>query len=144
MLNEPVTELLPGIHSLVVGGHFPGSQVLHCSSPNTDIPTLFAADAIFPTLSSKNPDPAKPGQVTYMFLWSIPNMIPLSPSEVLRIWTVLKPWDFKATYGVMAKWSNVFEKKEHRRSLKERLLDSAQIAVRAMGYEEHAIFQESV
>lgn len=71
-------------------------------------------------------------------------MIPLSADEVLRIWRVLKVWDFKATYGVMAKWSNCFEKETDRRSLKERLLDSAQIAVRAMGYTEHGIFQESV
>ena len=71
-------------------------------------------------------------------------MIPLSPDEILRIWRVLKPWEFKATYGVMAKWSNVFEKETDRRSLKERLLDSAQLAVRAMGRDEHEIFEESL
>lgn len=106
------------------------------------IPTLFAADAIFPAMSSRNPDPAKPGQITYMFLWSIPNMIPLSPDEILRIWRVLKPWDFKATYGVMAKWSNLFEKATDRKSVKERLLDSAKMAVQAMGHAEHEIFEE--
>lgn len=144
LLSDPVTELLPGVNSIICGGHFPGSQVLHVAPPNTDIPTMFCADAIFPAQSAKNPDPAKPGQITFMFLWSIPNMIPLSPDEVLRIWRVLKPWDFKATYGVMAKWSNCFEKKTDRKSLKERLLDSAQIAVRAMGREEHEIFQETL
>lgn len=143
-LSDPVTELMPGIHSLIVGGHFPGSQVLHTTTPDTDIPTLFAADAIFPAPSSRNPDPAKPGQITYMFLWSIPNMIPLDPDEILRIWKVLKPWDFKATYGVMAKWSNVFEKETDRKSLKARMLDSAQMAVRSMGHKEHPIFQESL
>jgi hypothetical protein len=71
-------------------------------------------------------------------------MIPLSPDEILRIWRVLKPWDFKATYGVMAKWSNCFEKETDRKPLKERLLDSAKMAVRAMGYTEHAIFSESL
>lgn len=71
-------------------------------------------------------------------------MIPLSPEEILRIWRVLKPWDFKATYGVMAKWSNVFEKDTDRASLKQRLLDSAKIAVRAMGREDHEIFQETL
>lgn len=71
-------------------------------------------------------------------------MIPLSPDEILRIWRVLKAWEFKATYGVMAKWSNVFEKDTDPKTLKERLLDSAQLAVRAMGYTEHEIFQESL
>lgn len=141
-LSEPVTELAPGVHSIICGGHFPGSQVLHVAPPNTDLPTLFVADAIFPAQSARNPDPAKPGQITYMFLWSIPNMIPLSPDEVLRIWRILKPWDFAATYGVMAKWSNCFERKTDRKSLKQRLLDSAQIAVKAMGQDDHEIFQE--
>lgn len=79
-----------------------------------------------------------------MFLWSIPNMIPLTPDEILRIWRVLKPWDFKATYGVMAKWSNVFEKETDPKPLKERLLDSAKLAVKAMGQTEHEMFQESL
>lgn len=139
-----MTELYPGVHSIITGGHFPGSQVLHTASPHTHIPTLFAADAIFPAPSAQNPKPAKPGQITYMFLWSIPNMIPLSPDEILRIWRVLKPWDFKATYGVMAKWSNVFEKDTDPKPLKERLLDSAKLAVQAMGQTEHEIFQESL
>lgn len=144
LLSEPVTELQPGVHSIICGGHFPGSQVLHTAPPNTVIPTLFAADAIFPAASSRNPDPAKPGQITYMFLWSIPNMIPLSPDEILRIWRLLKPWEFQATYGVMARWSNVFEQETDRKSLKERLLDSAKMAVRAMGYTEHEVLQESL
>ncbi|ETN43273.1 uncharacterized protein HMPREF1541_02432 [Cyphellophora europaea CBS 101466] len=144
MLSEPVTELQPGVHSIICGGHFPGSQVMHTAPPNTVIPTLFAADAIFPAPSAHNPTSAKPGQITYMFLWSIPNMIPLKPDEILRIWRVLKVWDFKATYGVMAKWSNVFEKDTDLKPLKERLLDSAKMAVRAMGYAEHEIFQETV
>ena len=144
LLSDPVTELQPGVHSIICGGHFPGSQVLHTATPNTSMPTLFVADAIFPAASSRNPDPAKPGQLTYMFLWSIPNMIPLSPDEILRIWRVLKQWDFQATYGVMAKWSNVFEKTTDRKTLKERLLDSTKIAVQAMGYTEHEVFQESL
>ena len=110
LLKEPTTELLPGLTSIICGGHFPGSQCLHSAPPNTPIPTMFVADAIFAVQSAHNPDPGKRSDtISYQFLWSIPNFIPLAPDEVLKIWRALKPFDFKATYGVMAKLSNVCE-----------------------------------
>jgi hypothetical protein len=33
------------------------------------------------------------------FLWSYPNMMPLSAKEVLRIRDVLEPWRFERIYG---------------------------------------------
>jgi glyoxylase-like metal-dependent hydrolase (beta-lactamase superfamily II) len=110
LLSQSTTELLPGLTSVVCGGHFPGSQCLHSAPPNTPIPTLFVADTIFSVASSRNPDPGKRDDViSYQFLWSIPNFIPLPPDEVVKIWRALKPFDFKATYGVMAKITNVCE-----------------------------------
>ena len=70
-------------------------------------------------------------------------MIPLPPTEVLQIWKMLKPWEFRATYGVMAKVSNVFQREGDKVSLKERLLESAKRAVKAMGYLEHEIFEQT-
>ncbi|OAL34109.1 hypothetical protein AYO20_06564 [Fonsecaea nubica] len=145
LLTEPTTELLPGLTSVICGGHFPGSQVLHSLPPNTPVPTLFVADTIFAVQSSHNPDPGKRSDtISYQFLWSIPNFIPLPPEEVLKIWRALKPLEFKATYGVMAKITNVFEKPGQSLSLKGRLLQSAKIAVKAMGYSDHAIFAEEL
>merc|ERR1711939_306608 len=59
LLNEPTTELLPGLTAVICGGHFPGSMVLHSAPPNTPIPTLFVADTIFAVASGHNPDPGK-------------------------------------------------------------------------------------
>jgi glyoxylase-like metal-dependent hydrolase (beta-lactamase superfamily II) len=108
LLKDQRTELLPGLTAVICGGHFPGSLVLHSTPPNTTIPTLFVADTIFATQSGHNPDPGKrKDTISYQFLWSIPNFIPLPPDAVLQIWRALKPLEFKATYGVMAKVTNV-------------------------------------
>ncbi|KIX04137.1 uncharacterized protein Z518_07691 [Rhinocladiella mackenziei CBS 650.93] len=145
LLKDPYTELLPGLTAAICGGHFPGSMVLHSAVPNTPIPTLFVADTIFAVASSHNPDPGKrKDTISYQFLWSIPNFIPLPPDTVMQIWKALKPFDFKATYGVMAKVTNVFEKPGQTLSLKGRVLQSAKIAVKAMGYSDHGIFTEEL
>ncbi|KIV98031.1 hypothetical protein PV10_01724 [Exophiala mesophila] len=145
LLKDPYTELLPGITAAICGGHFPGSMVLHSAVPNTDVPTLFVADTIFAVASGHNPDPGKrQDTVSYQFLWSIPNYIPLPPDTVLQIWQRLKRFDFKATYGVFAQITNVFEKPGQTLSLKGRVLQSAKITVKAMGYSDHSIFAEEL
>ncbi|KAI1613067.1 beta-lactamase-like protein [Exophiala viscosa] len=145
LLKEPATELLPGLTAVICGGHFPGSMVLHSAPPNTPIPTLFVADAIFAVASGHNPDPGKREYtISYQFLWSIPNYIPLPPDIVLQIWKALKPFEFKATYGVFAKVSNVFERPGETLGLRGRVLQSAKIAVKAMGYSDHSIFAEEL
>ncbi|KAK7887360.1 hypothetical protein LTR67_009780 [Exophiala xenobiotica] len=144
LLTE-TTELLPGLTAVICGGHFPGSMVLHSAPPNTPIPTLFVADTIFAVASGHNPDPGKrKDTIAYQFLWSIPNFIPLPPDTVMQIWKALAPFDFKATYGVFAKMANVFERPGQTLSLKGRVLQSAKIAVKAIGYSDHAIFAEEL
>ena len=145
LITEVETEIVPGLTAVICGGHFTGSMVLHSLPPNTDIPTLFVADTIFATASSHNPPEHHfPGvTMTYSFLWSIPNMIPLPPNEILRIWRRLKGKEFKATYGVMAQTTNVFEVEGDSLSLRRRLLDSMKIAVKAMGGKEHDILLET-
>ena len=146
LLDETYTEILPGMTAAICGGHFPGSMVLL----DTHHQSLFAADTIFSVASAWNPDPSKPGVVTYSFLWSIPNMISLSPNAIHRIWRVIKGLDrfgkWSKTYGVKAKSTNVEEKPGLRLSLKGRLLQSAKVAVRHMmeGREDHEIFSETV
>jgi len=164
LLKEPYTELLPGLTAAICGGHFDGSMVLHSATPNTNIPTLFVADTIFAVASAQNPDPGKrKDTISYQFLWSIPNFIPLPPDKVLQIWSRLKVFNFKATYGVMAKFTNVCkclyhpaseffadnpactdERPGQTLSLKARVLQSAKIAVKAMGYHNHSILAEEL
>jgi len=140
LLEQQYTEILPGITAAICGGHFDGSMVLHSSHHDS----LFVADAILAVPSAFNPDPAKLGVATYSFLWSIPNAIPLSPDQILQIWRTLKTLNFGATYGVFAKASNVKQSPDHRMTLKQRVLESAKIATRKMGYQQHAVLNESL
>lgn len=144
ILKDIETEIVPGMTAVICGGHFSGSLVLHSLPPNTDLPTLFVADTIFATAAAHNPPEYHlPGTTpAYAFLYAIPNYTPLAPDEILRIWRRLKGKDFKATYGVMATVTNVFENPEDKMSLRSKVLEGAQISVRAMGWKDHEIFQE--
>lgn len=132
------TTLLPGVTAIVAGGHFPGSMMLHTATPNTKVPTLFHADTIMTVMDAHTPDPGRPGHISYTFMWSVPNMIPLGPEQVLQIWRAMKGFGVEATYG----FTTVRYKKGDRKTIPERVLESAQMFVKSIGYEEHAIFSE--
>lgn len=93
-------------------------------------------------------------------MWSIPNMvrhpplsltppisskeannlikqqIPLPPADIVNIWNSLKPYPFTSTHGA-------FHDVDVRDpNLKGRVLESAKIAIAAMGYVEHKILAE--
>jgi hypothetical protein len=140
LLHQTTEPIFPGsgLTAITCGGHFPGSLCLHWSGPNL----LFCADTLLAVKSAWNPDPGKPGVVSYSFLWSIPNNIPLPPDAIWGIWKALKPFEFRATFGVFAKSSNVVEREGQRLSLKARVLESMKIQVRAMGYAEHGLLDE--
>lgn len=140
LLEEQYTEILPGVTAAICGGHFDGSLVLHSSHHKA----LFVADTILAVPSAFNPDPAKPGVSSYSFLWSIPNAIPLNPDQILHIWRTLKRFQFEATYGVFAGGSNLKQSPDHRMTLKQRVLESAKIAVQKMGHQHHAMLNESL
>ena len=128
-----------GATAIMCGGHFPGSMVLHWDSK------LFIADTLLMVASAHNPDPAKPGVVSYSFMWSIPNWIPLAPREIVKIWRAVQPFEFTSTYGVFGPDATTArEEQHHRMSMKERVLQSAKIACRAMGYEQHEMLSESL
>ena len=140
LLEQQYTRILPGITAAICGGHFDGSLVLHSYHHNS----LFVADAILAVPSAFNPDPAKPGVSSYAFLWSIPNAIPLNPDQILQIWKTLKFLNFESTYGVFAKSSNIKQNPNDRMTLKQRVLESAKITVMKMGYQQHALLNESL
>ncbi len=62
-------------------------------------------------------------------------MIPLPPSEILKIWQAIEPFDFNTTHGAFPDMDIRDEK------LKVRLLESMKIQVRNEGYEEHEILK---
>ena len=147
-----VQQILPGVTAIKAGGHFPGSLVLHWEKKlfiadtlvtvpvSADPPAAFFVQcesggiSLFTVQKSAySPHPRPPGQTSYSFQWSIPNMIPLPPSDILQIWRAIEPFDFDTTLGA-------FEGMDVRDTdLKMRVLESMQIQTRGMGWVEHEI-----
>ncbi|KAF9891964.1 hypothetical protein FE257_002927 [Aspergillus nanangensis] len=113
------------------GGHFPGSSVLWWKS----LRMLLIADTIMVVPSGIYHVDRLPGTTSFSFLWSYPNMIPLPPGEVHNIWKAIKHTDFDETRGA-------FKGQATHGDSKKRVLESAKIVIKAMGYLDHAIHQE--
>ena len=73
-------------------------------------------------------------------MWSIPNMIPLSPSDIEQIWQRIRPFEWEETYGA-------FHGQEIRgkgKDTKARMLESMKIQVRNEGYDKHPLLEFDV
>ncbi|EMF13805.1 uncharacterized protein SEPMUDRAFT_65080 [Sphaerulina musiva SO2202] len=117
-------DVLGVVKAIKVGGHFPGSLVLLWEKK------LFVADSLVTTPSALYHHNRPPGTNSYVFMWSIPNMIPLAPSEIYKIWLALRKHEFESTYGA-------FVGTEVRdTNVKVRVLESMKIQVRAEGWGE--------
>lgn len=77
------------------------------------------------------------GMNSYTFMYSIPNMIPLKPNQIVKIWDVLKDYNFTSTHGAFVGVDVCDGYGGSERSVKGRVLDSMQIQLRGMGWEEH-------
>jgi len=79
-------------------------------------------------------------------------MIPMSVNDIHQIWTRIKPYDFKRTFGAfegleVSPATIIYEdSKFEETGLKQRLLDSMQIVAKQQlgGVEGHALFKESI
>ncbi|RAL60463.1 hypothetical protein DID88_000238 [Monilinia fructigena] len=136
-----------GVKILKLGGHFPGSLV--CLAHGR----LLIADTLVTTPSalgdwSKGPgggENARPdGMNSYAFMWSIPNMIPLNVDEVLGMWEVLKPHNFSSTHGAFMNTDVVDGSNGSEKGVKQRILESMQIQVRRMGWNDHVFLKENL
>jgi glyoxylase-like metal-dependent hydrolase (beta-lactamase superfamily II) len=79
------TEILAGITLHRLGGHFPGSTVLHWA----DRRALLTGDTLLVT----------PDRRHVSFMWSYPNDVPLPAAEVARLGRRLDALDFEAIYS---------------------------------------------
>ena len=120
-----------GAKAVRLGGHFPGSQVLlfegHLLIADTLVTTpsglgSWAADA----LGNASRRPA--GMNSFAFMWSIPNMIPLSGEEVFAMWDVLKHHEFTSTHGAFVGTDITAP------DLKQRVLESMKIQTKFGGW----------
>ena len=82
-------ELGDGLTLLRVGGHFPGSQVLHWRDGAGGRGALLAGDTIQVVQDRR----------WVSFMQSYPNLIPLPAAEVRRIADVVRPLAFDQLYG---------------------------------------------
>ena len=83
-----------GAKAVKVGGHFPGSMVLLHND------RIYVGDTIMPTPSGTGVH--KKGMNSFSFMWSYPNMIPLSPTELASMWKALSTIEFTAVHGGFA------------------------------------------
>lgn len=93
--KEERLELANNITLLRGGGHFEGGTMLHWSSGANGKGALFTGD-IIQVVSDRR---------WVSFMYSYPNLIPLSAAEVRRIVGVVEPYSFDRIYG--AWWDRV-------------------------------------
>jgi hypothetical protein len=90
------TYALPGELTLLrLGGHFAGGTVLHWPAGAEGRGALLSGD-IVQVLAHRR---------SVSFMWSYPNLLPLSEAEVRRIAATLEEWEFDRIWG--AWWDHV-------------------------------------
>jgi glyoxylase-like metal-dependent hydrolase (beta-lactamase superfamily II) len=82
-------EILKGATLIRVGGHFPGSSVLHCATGAGGRGTLHTGDSVYVVADKRY----------VSFMYSYPNLIPLPASAVRRIMNAVAPFRFERIYG---------------------------------------------
>ena len=65
-------------------------------------------------------------------------MIPLPPSDILKIWRAIEPYDFDTTHGAFV-GTDVRDQ-----NLKKRMLESMKIQTRGEGWEWHEILDQTI
>jgi hypothetical protein len=85
-------EIAPGATLVRLGGHFAGGTVLHWGTGADRAGVLLAGDILQVT----------PGAHRVSFMWSYPNMLPLSAAEVRRLVARLAPWRYERIHGAFA------------------------------------------
>jgi glyoxylase-like metal-dependent hydrolase (beta-lactamase superfamily II) len=79
-------EIAPGLTLLRLGGHFPGGTVLHWADGAEGRGAILSGDIVQVAADLNR----------VSFLWSYPNMMPLSAATVRRIADALAPWSVRS------------------------------------------------
>lgn len=81
-----------GVTLVRLGGHFPGGTVLHWAGGAAGAGTVLSGDILQVT----------PGADRVSFMWSYPNLRPLSVATVRRIAATIGEWRFARIYGAFS------------------------------------------
>ncbi|KAH9822787.1 metallo-beta-lactamase family protein [Teratosphaeria destructans] len=132
-ITTETAKILDPITAIKLGGHFPGSLVLHWTPPSDggggNNNKLLIADTFVTTPSALYHIDRPPGTTSYAFMWAIPNMIPLPPATLQQMWRRIRAFDFASTHGAFVGQDVRGE------GVKGRVLESMKIQTRAMGWE---------
>ena len=82
-------EIVPGVTLIRVGGHFPGSSVLHWTGGASGKGSLHTGDSIYVVADKRY----------VSFMYSYPNLIPLPATAIRRITGALDAFPFDRIYG---------------------------------------------
>lgn len=82
-------ELLPGAILVCIGGHFPGGTVLHWAAGADGKGVLLPGDNVQVVSDNKS----------VSFMWSYPNLIPLSAPSIEGVVKALKPYKYERIHG---------------------------------------------
>jgi glyoxylase-like metal-dependent hydrolase (beta-lactamase superfamily II) len=82
-------EIAPGVTLVHCGGHYAGSTVLHWAAGAGGLGALLTGDTLMVGQDRR----------TVSFMYSYPNLIPLSGAAVRRIAAALEPFEFEQIYG---------------------------------------------
>ncbi|EGX91587.1 metallo-beta-lactamase family protein [Cordyceps militaris CM01] len=93
-VSGPEREILPGVHVVKLGGHFPGSSALHWNN------NLFVGDSIGISQSGLVRSHHNHKHQTFFFHYAFPNFIPLGPTAMLEMWKRLEKWDFTSVFSL--------------------------------------------
>jgi hypothetical protein len=85
-------ELLSGLTLICCGGHYPGGTVLHWPAGAGGKGALLSGDIVQVVQDNKS----------VSFMWSFPNIIPLSAPRVEGVVASLKPYAFDRIHGAFA------------------------------------------
>jgi hypothetical protein len=82
-------EILPGVTLIKTGGHFEGAQVLHWAAGADGRGVLLTGDSITVVQDRR----------WVSFMYSYPNLIPITDAEVRHIVDVLRPYPYERIYS---------------------------------------------
>ncbi|KAM0443956.1 hypothetical protein ACHAQK_002703 [Fusarium lateritium] len=122
--------ILPGVNMVKLGGHFPGSSVLHWNGK------IFTGDTIGISLSGLNRSHHNKDHQVFFFHYAFPNFIPLAPTAMHLMWKRLRVWDFTSLYSLF------FTTTVHEAKVKQLVLESMKRQALHQENEGHPLLRE--
>ncbi|RGP74751.1 metallo-beta-lactamase family [Fusarium sporotrichioides] len=132
LFDGETQDILAGVTMVKLGGHFPGSSILHWND------NIFTGDTIGISLSGLNRSHHNKNHQVFFFHYAFPNFIPLGPTAMRLMWKRLRPWDFTAVYSLF------FTTTVHEPDVKKIILESMKRQAMHQENDTHPLMQEQL